>query len=399
MDNVIGFDLGNFFSQPCFIQGIDPATRRGGIFYDLVDPATNMPYGIPTAFFYSKQRGVLFGEQAIKALPRENCIRNLKRDLYKNGKPNSAEIDGKTFTYDEMITAAAQHAIRMAVRYLTRQYNITTNKIALSYPASMSASDRDHFVDLMQSITLESGEKIKVVGTIAEPAATALDYLVCKNLTKEASTVIVDIGADTFDVSVVKVYPQGRQCTNGDTYYYDVKCTDGIADLGDKEFDEAMMRILCKKAGKFAKQSNVIELICNSAGPLKRELLFNDSAQPDIILDDEIIAPVTRAEFEKEAAPLVERMIAMVKNVLQKNADITIDYMVLTGGASQMPIVERMFKESFPAYKDKICFHMSSKAIASGAARFGVVERVVPANGGTATEKIVPSVKNSNDEC
>ena len=62
MEHVIGFDLGNFFSQPCYIQGIDPKTRRGGILYDLVDPSSNTPYGIPTAFFYSEKRGALYGD-------------------------------------------------------------------------------------------------------------------------------------------------------------------------------------------------------------------------------------------------------------------------------------------------------------------------------------------------
>ena len=108
---VIGLDFGNFYTQPCIITGMDPKTKRGGIFRDLTDPSSNIPYGIPTAFFYAKNKfdgQPVCGAQAAKAVPPANCLRYLKRDMFKDNKPNSATIDGRTFTYDEMITATAQ---------------------------------------------------------------------------------------------------------------------------------------------------------------------------------------------------------------------------------------------------------------------------------------------------
>lgn len=390
---IIGFDLGNFFSQPCFIQGIDPETRRGGRLYDLVDPSLNTPYGIPTAFYYSKIRGVLCGDQATKAMPMINCIRYLKRDLFKDGKPNSITIDGRTFTYDEMIVAAAQYAIRIAVKQLEKELNIKTNKVALSYPASMSSFVKNHLVKLMQSVTLEDGTKIEIVGTIAEPAAAALEYLACANSTKEETALVADLGAGTFDVSIVKVYPNGRKYTNGQKYYYDVKFTDGIEDLGGKEFDEIIRNINIRNAGEYGRTPIVAEQIRSKSESIKRDLTFDTVVQPEIILPDgNYIAPITREEFEKEAKPLVERMLKMVENTINTNSDVTIDHIILTGGASQMPIIKRMFEQKFPRYSGKLDPYKPSKAIASGAARFGVVENnsnVNTGNNGTTANSSV----------
>ncbi len=369
---IIGVDLGNFFLQPCFIQGMDPVTRRGGILYDLVDPSSNMLYGIPTAFAYSKSRGIVCGIQATR-MP--SCVRYLKRDLFKNGKPNSKTIDGRTFTYDEMILEVAQHGIRMAVKQLEMQLHIKTNKVALSYPASMSSFVKNHLVSLIEKVTLEDGTKIEIVGTIAEPAAAALDYLASANITKDTTALVADLGAGTFDVSVVKVYPSGRKYTNGSVYYYDVKFSDGIEDLGGKEFDQVIQNINKRNAGSDALDPGTLELIRSSAESLKRDLSFETFVQPMIFLKNgNMIAEITREEFEKESAHHVEKMLKMVEDTINANSDVTIDYIVLTGGASQMPMIERMFKERFPKFKDKICFHMPSKAIASGAARFGVKE-------------------------
>lgn len=69
---VIGLDFGNFYSQPCIITDIDPVTRKGGTFRDLTDPSSNIPYGIPTAFFFAKNKHdgkPVCGAAAVKSVP------------------------------------------------------------------------------------------------------------------------------------------------------------------------------------------------------------------------------------------------------------------------------------------------------------------------------------------
>ena len=51
------------------------------------------------------------------------------------------------------------------------------------------------------------------------------------------------------------------------------------------------------------------------------------------------------------------------------------EMILLSGGASQMPMVQRELERNFPQFKGKIISHRPSEAIAYGAARFGTVER------------------------
>ena len=88
MKFIIGLDLGNFFSQVGIVVGMDMKTKMGGKYVDLISPMANMPNGIPSAFFYSSKVNngePVVGPMALMNVPKENCIRYLKRHL-KNKK-------------------------------------------------------------------------------------------------------------------------------------------------------------------------------------------------------------------------------------------------------------------------------------------------------------------------
>ena len=379
MEYVIGMDFGNFFCQPCTIVGADPITKRGGALHDLTDPSSNTPYGIPTAFFFAANKfdgNPVCGEQAVKAVPPANCLRYLKRDMMKNGQPNSTTIDGRTFTYDEMIVAAVQHALRIAADQMRKRFNIVTNKVALAYPASMSSDAKNHLVELVERATLPDGRHFEVVGTIAEPAAAALNYLAQDTTSTEERTVLVyDFGAGTFDVSIVAAYPDGRTRDDGSKYYYDVLFTDGIPDLGGAEIDNVLRQMMMQLAGDDAEDRRTAELIRISAEAVKRDLSSADVVQPQIMLTTGFMEPIHRADFEARIRDLIQRTVDMVANALRRNQDLQIDSIVLTGGSSQMPIVQRMLEEQLPAFRGKVVFHQPSKAIGAGAARYGVPEK------------------------
>jgi hypothetical protein len=83
---------------------------------------------------------------------------------------------------------------------------------------------------------------------------------------------------------------------------------------------------------------------------------------------------ITRQEFEEKARPLVQKTVDMVRNMMASNPAYKPDLILLTGGASQMPIVRAMMEQAFPEYRGRITAHRPSKAIAYGAARYGTVE-------------------------
>lgn len=368
--SVIGCDFGNYYFQAMVIQNIDARTLRGGVQLNLCDPTSPDPNGTPSAFFYSSKRNnghPVCGYAATRQSPRSNIVRYLKRNM-----TGSITLDDRTFTYAEMITQTIQHCIREANRQLRAQLQTTSNEIRLAYPASFDARQRKYLISLVEKATLEDGRPIKVVGTITEPAAAALDYLAEHPSAKPETCVMAyDLGAGTFDLSVVEAFPGGRKDAEGSTYYYDVRWTDALSNLGGLEFDKVIRDIMIRKLG-YTPKGNQADLLMQVAEWTKRELTVQDIAYPPFFDAD---IEITIEEFNYAARPLVMKTIELVKMALASKEIPSPDLILLTGGASQMRIVRELMEREIPQYRGRIVSHRPSQAIACGAARYAIVEK------------------------
>lgn len=375
MATIIGFDFGNINSFLSFIQDMAPDTRMGGVCRDLL--RSDRQGGIPSTFFYSDKRGIQLGYEADVAVPASSRVRLLKRHLDQEftlprraGSPET-----RTFAYDEAIRMVAEYCIRRANRILQENYMETTNLVSLSYPAMYNSAQRKRLVQLVESATLEDGTPVKVCGTIAEPAASALDYLAESSQMEEKTVLTYDLGGGTFDVSLVTVYPAGRRRADGNVYYYDIHASDGCA-VGGADFDQVMFRQLEAKMGGPV-QGNQREVLLRTAESTKINLSDNETAWPDITdpdTGDYYDIEVTRKEFEAASCHLLEQTIACTRQMLRDHPGQKPENIVLTGGASQMPMVKQALEEAFPEYRGKVIFHRPSKAISYGAARYGTEE-------------------------
>lgn len=371
---VIGIDFGNYNSFTCFISDFDNEnnkTKMGGIVHDLL-PGGLSGEGIPSVYFYSKRIGVLCGEDATRdrAKPIKNRLRYLKRHL-----GDETVIDGKTVSYDTAITEVIQHCVRRANRQLEDGWQITTNLISLSYPATYSCAQRQKLIELAEKATLSDGTKVKVYGTIAEPAAAALDYLSeFAKSTAESTVLVYDLGGGTFDLALVSVYPEGRKNSEGHLYYYDILADDGLENVGGVEFDEIMYNLLSKKFNVPLKPAHK-DVLRNLSEGVKKDLSSDLSANPDMFYDDEFIyADITREEFEEASRELLMKTINATQKMLNDRPAQQPDYIILTGGGSLMPMVKKELEAALPGFKEKIKYFRPSRAIAYGAARYGTVE-------------------------
>lgn len=382
MDCIIGMDFGNSFSFPCYIPELDlSVSRLGGHPVDLIPP--EMHYGYPSVFFYSKLAAdksrknnrplpPWFGEDAMKsqATPKGNRIRNLKRHLGQTLK-----LDDWSGTYDDAIVHLIQYLMRRANIELKKETLTTSNLLSLSYPATFTRAKCIHLKNLAEKAVLSDGRHIKVVGMIAEPAAAALDYLVENGRAKTETTVLTyDLGGGTLDLAVVSAYPQGRRNAAGHMYYYDIEGTGGLGDMGGTEFDEVMYQLLkAKIPGGQKVQEDTLRMLAETA---KIDLSRDDVVEPEVFSStgETLYLSVTREEFEARALPLVKRTIDEVRRMLADSMGKKPELIVLTGGASQMPMIQRELEKAFPEYRDKIVMYRPSKAIAYGAARYGTPE-------------------------
>lgn len=394
MAKVIGLDFGNDNSFPCFISDIDLTNgRMGGTVHDLL-PA-NKSCGIPSVFFYSNKVRKTentkplpwCGDDAVRtvARPLENRVRLLKRHLGQK-----LVLDDREFTYDEAIVQVIQYCIRSANKILKEGWLEETNLVSISYPATYTYAQRERLIQLVEKATLEDGTHLKVFGTIAEPAAAALDYLAEYARSQKETTVLTyDLGGGTFDLSLVTAYPEGRLNANGNRYYYDVINSRGIANLGGNEFDERMFELLKEKAGGNLSPA-VTRMFRSLSETTKIELSNNEEAVPqyyDNDMGEYVDVPVTRSEFEAKTKDLVQRTIEKTREMLDDHKNQKPEIILLTGGASQMPMIRNAMEKAFPEYKDKIIYFRPSKAIAYGAARFGAVEENVSASNPDTEQK------------
>ena len=369
---VIGLDFGNYNSFICYISDFDEGTKMGGIIHDLLPQELND--GIPSVFFYSKKIGILCGEDAVRnrAKPVENRVRYLKRHL---GEIMTLDGGDTTISYDEAITEVIQHCVRKANEQLKSGYQVTTNLISLSYPVTYSFAQRQRLIELAEKATLADGTRVKVYGTIAEPAAAALDYLAeFSKSTKETTVLVYDLGGGTFDLTLVSANPAGKCNSYGGLYYYDVIDNGGLA-VGGVDFDEIMFDLLAKKFNVPLKPVLYKHILRTLAEDVKIDLSSDEYAEANLFYNaDYLAAEITRNEFEAASKDLLMKTIKATKEILDDHPNQQPEFILLTGGASQMPMVQRELEAQLPNFKGKIKYFRPSRAIAYGAARFGTSE-------------------------
>ena len=110
---------------------------------------------------------------------------------------------------------------------------------------------------------------------------------------------------------------------------------------------------------------------------MKIYLSDHASAEPDIMdrNGDYYDFTVTRVEFEQSTKHLVDELVEMAGQMLEEHPEVSM--ILLTGGASQMPMIRSALEKAVPKYKDKIIFHRPSRAISYGVARYGAHEESV----------------------
>ncbi|MBR6744765.1 MAG: Hsp70 family protein, partial [Clostridia bacterium] len=311
---------------------------------------------------------------SVRATPVENRLRYLKRHLNE-----TVILDDREIEINDAITEVIQFCVREANTRLLNDFGETTNWISLAYPVTYTISDRMKLVELAERATLEDGTRVKVISTIAEPAAAALDYLAVQHKTYEDTTILVyDLGGDTFNLTLVAAYPRGHRI-NGSWTYYNIIDNCSSYDVGGIDFDQALFELLKQKVsatlnGDFLSEREEAHLrdICEET---KLELSHCDLSYPVIAHHGETLdISVTRQEFEAQTRTLLMKTVEMTKKIIMENPNYKPEYILLTGGASQMPMVEAALKKYLPDYANKIRMHNPTLAIACGAARYGIPE-------------------------
>src|SRR6478736_1242878 len=208
-----------------------------------------------------------------------------------------------------------------------------------------------YFDDAERQATKDAGRiaGLEVKRILNEPTAAALAYGLDK---QNAETIAVyDLGGGTFDISVLEI-------ASG---VFSVKATGGDTHLGGEDFD---LRIIDLLADEFKTKNNVdlrkertaLQRLREAAEKAKHELSSSLETEVNIpFIASGSSGPLhlertmKRSDLEILTADLVERTIASCKSVLAdaKVKPVNIDQVVLVGGMTRMPAVQRAVKEFF----------------------------------------------------
>ncbi len=237
-----------------------------------------------------------------------------------------------------------------------------------------------YFNDSQRQATKDAGRiaGLDVKRIINEPTAAALAYGMDK--AKGDHTVIVyDLGGGTFDVSVIEIAEVDGE------HQFEVLATNGDTFLGGEDFD---IRLIDYLVDEFKKESGInlkgdplaMQRLKEAAEKAKIEL--SSSQQTDVNLPyitadasgpKHLNVKISRAKLESLVEDLVERTIEPCRIAL-KDAGIDvskIDDVILVGGQTRMPLVQKQVAEFFGKEPRKDV--NPDEAVAMGAAIQGAV--------------------------
>ncbi|MEV4515650.1 Hsp70 family protein [Dactylosporangium sp. NPDC049525] len=213
----------------------------------------------------------------------------------------------------------------------------------LTHPAGWGTIRREILVDA----AARAGLSDPVL--VAEPVAAAAYFaqVLGRALAPGQSVVIFDLGAGTFDVTVVR---------KGDRDDLDILAADGLDDLGGLDFDALVVDLIGTQATTQATgQAEAWQRLRHPQTPADRRfarLLWDDArgaketlsrlstaavSVPSLDLDTH----VTREQFEAAARPLLIRAVRATAAVLRAAnvAEDTIAGLFLVGGSTRVPLV------------------------------------------------------------
>ena len=326
MARAVGIDLGTTNSVVAVLEGGEPT-----VIANAEGARTT-----PSVVAFSKSGEVLVGEvakrQAVTNVDR--TIRSVKRHM---GTDWSVKIDDKAFTAQQISAFVLQKLKRDAEAYLGE----TVTDAVITVPA--------YFSDAQRQATKEAGEiaGLTVSRIVNEPTAAALAYGLDKG--DDQTILVFDLGGGTFDVSLLEI---GEGVV-------EVKATSGDNHLGGDDWDARVVEWMVKKfkdnnGVDLAKDKIALQRLQESAEKAKIELSSSSETTvhlPYITHGESgplhFEEKLTRAEFQKITADLLERTKAPFRSVIKDaGLDVNkIDHVVLVGGSTRMPAVADTVRE------------------------------------------------------
>jgi molecular chaperone DnaK len=357
MGKIIGIDLGTTNSCVAVLEGKEPRiiensegdrTTPSVVGYSDDDEilvgqsAKRQAVTNPgnTLFAVKRLIGRQFGDDVVQ--------RDIKMVPYKIVKADNGdawvEVKGQKMAPPQVSAQVLGKMKKTAEDYLGE----TVTEAVITVPA--------YFNDSQRQATKDAGKiaGLEVKRIINEPTAAALAYGMDKSV-GDSTIAVYDLGGGTFDISIIEIADVDGEkqfevlSTNGDTFLggedFDLRLIEYLADEFKKEHamdlhNDPLALQRLKEAAEKAK----IELSTSGQTEVNLPYITADNTGPK-----HLVIKVTQAKLESLVEELVERTLEPLRIAL-KDADVSvskIDDIILVGGQTRMPLVQKKVKEFF----------------------------------------------------
>jgi len=355
-EKIIGIDLGTSNSQaavmiggkPTIIPSAEGSTAAGKMF--------------PSVVAFTKDGQLLVGEPA-----RRQAVSNTKGTVMKAkrkmGTSHKYSIYGKDYTPQQISAFILQKIKKDAEAFLGEP----VKKAVITVPA--------YFNDNQRQATKDAGKiaGLEVVRIINEPTAASMSYGLEKE--GEHQIMVFDLGGGTLDVTILEF---------GDGVF-EVKSTSGDTELGGTDMDETILKYVVSEFKRdtgidLGKDDVAIQRVREAAEKAKIELstvLETDINLPYVTADSSgpkhLQMKLTRSKLEQLLNPTIGRckhpMEQSLKDAKLEKKDI--DNIILVGGPTRMPIIQKFVEDFMRKKPEKSIDPM--ECVAMGAAIQGAV--------------------------
>ncbi|MCX5679348.1 MAG: molecular chaperone DnaK [Candidatus Omnitrophica bacterium] len=338
MAKVIGIDLGTSNSAAAHMEAgrpvIIPSAEGAGV-------ASGKAF--PSFVAFTKDGQKLVGEPARRqaSVNPEGTIFAAKR---KMGTDFKYKVYGKEYTPQQISAFILQKIKQDAESYL----GDTVNDVVITCPA--------YFNDNQRQATKDAGEiaGLKVLRIINEPTAACLAYGLDK-AGKEQKIMVFDLGGGTLDVTVLEMgWDDEHKAAT-----FEVISTSGDTQLGGTDMDIALIDYIIKE---FKKETGIdlkndkmaVQRVREAAEKAKVELsstISTDLNLPFITADQSgpkhLTMSLNRAKLEELVSPIIDKCRGPIERAFS-DAKLTaknIDKVILVGGPTRMPIVQKFVED------------------------------------------------------
>ncbi len=330
-EKILGIDLGTTNSAAAVMMGGKP----------MVIPSAEGPTAagkmFPSVVAFTKEGQLLVGEPARRQAVTnpEGTIREAKRHM---GTDRKISLHGKDYTPQQISSFILQKILRDTETYLGEKMT----KAVITVPA--------HFNDNQRQATIDAGEiaGLSVTRIVNEPTAAALAYGLNKS-DQELKILVFSFGGGTNDTTIMD-FGGG---------VFEVLATSGDTQTGGADVDKAIMDYL---VAEFRNETGIdltsdlkaMARLKEAAEKAKIELsnlLTTDIDLPYIAMNADgpqnLHITMNRAKLEQIAMPIVNKVKEPIMRTI-RDAGLSldkIDKLVLFGGMTKMPLVQRTAEE------------------------------------------------------